>query len=212
MLTAFQTPRVDDGRSIQDHIVERAVQLVPEHYPWDERRADEEALRRALERDGFALAASVLRPVLPTDLRLPAQESEIERLLSKHDLATARGHLDQARDAHARGNWAAANAQIRTFLDALFDGLAEKVDPAAASVPSGQARRERLASAGFFSAQLNEWEASGKGFINGLIRRLHPEGAHPGLSGEDDSTFRLHLVMLTARFFLTRFDEGSGSP
>ena len=31
-------------------------------------------------------------------------------------------------------------------------------------------------------------------------------GAHPGLSDEEDCTFRLHLVLLTARFFLRQLD------
>ncbi|TIT17485.1 MAG: hypothetical protein E5W70_32070 [Mesorhizobium sp.] len=46
----------------------------------------------------------------------------------------------------------------------------------------------------------------GKNFINGLMKRLHPQGAHPGLSDEDDSTFRLHIVLLSARLLLTRYD------
>lgn len=33
---------------------------------------------------------------------------------------------------------------------------------------------------------------------------LHTEGAHPGLSDEDHSTFRLHIVLVTARIFLRR--------
>jgi len=33
-------------------------------------------------------------------------------------------------------------------------------------------------------------------------RRLHHHGAHPSLSDENDSTFRLHLVLLVARLLL----------
>jgi hypothetical protein len=53
---------------------------------------------------------------------------------------------------------------------------------------------------------LNEWDDNGLGFVNGLVKRLHPHGSHPGLSDQDDSTFRLHTVLLTARLFLVRFD------
>jgi hypothetical protein len=42
--------------------------------------------------------------------------------------------------------------------------------------------------------------------MNGLANRLHPKGSHPGLSDNEDSTFRLHVVLLTARLLLTRFD------
>jgi hypothetical protein len=33
---------------------------------------------------------------------------------------------------------------------------------------------------------------------------LHTDGSHPGLSDEDHSTFRLHIVLVTARTFLRR--------
>jgi hypothetical protein len=40
--------------------------------------------------------------------------------------------------------------------------------------------------------------------MQAFFRRLHPAGSHPGLSDEDDSTFRLHLVLLVARNLLRR--------
>lgn len=81
-----------------------------------------------------------------------------------------------------------------------------KLDPSATTLPSGHARRERLASVGFLSTDLNEWDGKGLGFVNGLMKRLHPQGSHPGLSDADDSTFRLHIVLITARLLLARFD------
>jgi hypothetical protein len=129
------------------------------------------------------------------------------RLMTKYSLATPRGHLQQALDAHARGNWAGANGQIRTFFDALLDAIAESVAPTAAALSSGQPRRSKLASHGFLSIPLNEWADDGKGYINGLVKRLHPAGPHPGLSDEDDSTFRLHTVLLTATLLLRRLDR-----
>ena len=33
---------------------------------------------------------------------------------------------------------------------------------------------------------------------------LHTERSHPGLSDEDHCTFRLHVVLVTARTFLRR--------
>jgi hypothetical protein len=146
---------------------------------------------------------------LPVDVGLPKAESELIRLLEKHDLTTAKGHLDQALKNHANGNWAAANSQIRTFIESLFDDLAIKTDSDAANLKSGHMRRTHLANTTppLFERSLNEWDDTGKGFINGLVFRLHPEGSHPGLSSEDDCTFRMHFVLLTARFFLKRFDS-----
>jgi hypothetical protein len=134
-------------------------------------------------------------------------ENETTRLLQKHGFETAKGHLDQALDAHGRGDWAAANSQIRTYFDALLDNIAEKLDASAASLGSGQPRRARLGALGFLARHLHEWDDDGRGFINGLVRRLHPDGAHPGLSDEEDSTFRLHVVLITGRLLLTRFDR-----
>jgi hypothetical protein len=37
---------------------------------------------------------------------------------------------------------------------------------------------------------------------------LHTHGSHSGLSDEDHSTFRLHLVRVTARTFLRRLTYG----
>jgi hypothetical protein len=59
----------------------------------------------------------------------------------------------------------------------------------------------------FFLHGLNEWTGQGTGFFEAFFRRLHPQGAHPGLSDEEDSTFRLHLVLLTARSPLTRLAD-----
>ncbi|MFZ3328300.1 MAG: hypothetical protein WA231_21515 [Methylocella sp.] len=157
--------------------------------------------------DGFVVTEGTLRRSLPDDANLPAAQDELSRLLDKHAFTVPSGHLKQAIEAHADGHWAAANGQIRTFLDALFDEIAERFDPNTAWMGSGQPRRTQLAARGFFSRPLNEWNDDGRNFINGLFRRLSPEGSHPGLSGEEDSTFRLHVVLLTARLFLSRFDE-----
>ncbi len=205
---------VESGEFLQDALVENAVSRLP-GYGYDSESPGEDTsylppmaaeFLRGLERDGFTVSGGALRRALPVDIELPAAQSEIDRLLEKHGLTTPKGHLKQALEAHARGNWAAANSQIRTFLDALLDEIAIKLDPAAATLGSGQPRRTKLASVGFLSRDLHEWDDKGHGFMNGLAKRLHPSGSHPGLSDDEDSTFRLHVVLLTARLLLTRFD------
>ncbi|WP_380872086.1 hypothetical protein ACFB49_30320 [Sphingomonas sp. DBB INV C78] len=203
-----------DGTPLEQLVVERAVSLFPA--PRQSIFSTPapllpilEQFKRVLELDGFTITEGALRRILPADIGLPETESELMRLFAAHGLTTAKGHLEQAMDAHARGNWAGANAQIRTFLDALLDELAARVDPTAQTVSTGQPRRAKLAASGFLSVPLNEWADDGKGFLNGLTKRLHPQGSHPGLSDEDDSTFRLHVVLLTATLLLKRFDRGS---
>jgi hypothetical protein len=204
--------RLDDGELLWDKLVEEAVSLLPPtepEYPGQEPayvHPTSAAFLRALERDGFTLSGGVLRRALPVDIGLPAAQSEIDRLLDKHGLVVPKGQLVQAIDAHARGNWASANGQFRPFLEGLLDEITARLDPPVREPLRGHASRAKLASIGFLRRDLNEWDDDGRGFINGLMNRLHPEGPHPGLSGDEDSTFRLHVVLLTALLLLTRFD------
>lgn len=95
----------------------------------------------------------------------------------------------------------------RIALKRIIGGMAYDTDTAECLTRSGNQRRARLAALGFLSRDLNEWSDNGLGYLNGLIKRLHPHGSHPGLSDADDCTFRLHSVLLAARLFLVRFDK-----
>lgn len=205
--------QLEGGELLRDVLVQEGIARIPPAQPaaaWLGEPAPPpdyvQAFERALAFDGYILDEGVLRRSLPTGLKFPEAEDEITRLLEKHGFANAKGHLKQALDAHTRGNWAGANAQIRNVFDALLDDIAARLDPTAAVLGSGQPRRTKLASLGFLSRDLNEWSDNGLGFVNGLAKRLSPEGSHPGLSDDDDSTFRLHVVLLTVRLLLVRFD------
>lgn len=107
-------------------------------------------------------------------------------------------------------DWAAANAQLRSFVEELFDRIAEHLsDGKSEDLKTSHARRVWLAKSTppFFDPELNEWDLHGLGgFMQGFWRRLHPQGSHPGLSDEADCTLRLHLVIIVAEHFLQRFD------
>lgn len=198
------------GRPISEIVVEEAARLLPGAYGFDAQGGGRFAeFLRALERDGFAIDNGRLRRALPAGLDLPAADDEVHALLDLHGFETSKGHLDQAIDAHARGQWAATNGQLRTFFESLLDEIAVKLDPGSAGLPSSENRRQRLATLDppLLRADLNEWSADGKNFINGVLKRLHPDGPHPGLSDEEDSTFRLHLVLLISRLLLRRLPQ-----
>ena len=151
-----------DGEPLVNLIVARAAGLLPAEPQHSWSRVDPlspamETFMRVLDMDGYAVNDGMLRRTLPTHIGLPETESELMQLMNKYRLETPKGHLQQALDAHARGNWAGANGQIRTFFDALLDAIAEGVDPSAATVPTGHPRRAKLASHGFLSIPLNEW-------------------------------------------------------
>lgn len=179
--------------------------------------AEQQRLIRALALDGFVIEWSddygkppLLRAALPGDVDLPATDDEVHQLLKHFGFLVALGHLDQAIEAHTRGDWAAANSQTRTFVESLFEQIAHQIDAAeAAAAGSSENRRAWLAERGFLSKARNEWTNDGKNYVNGLLKMLHTEGSHPGLSDEDRSTFRLHIALVTARTFLRRLRNGT---
>jgi hypothetical protein len=177
----------------------------------------QQRLERGLARDGYVVFGGewndspTLRMALPEEIDLPATDDEVRMLLKSFGFVTAAGHLDQAVQTHTRGEWAAANAQLRTFLEGLFNEIAHHIDPTKASaVQNGVNLRQMLAdgSIGFLAVDRKEWSADGKNYIEGLFKMLHTDGSHPGLSNEDHCTFRLHLVLVTARTFLRRLQHG----
>ncbi|MER8986702.1 MULTISPECIES: hypothetical protein [unclassified Mesorhizobium] len=185
-----------DGGLLENVLVELAVQHMPSEepeYPWSEPVTLHPVyvpLKHALAQDDYAVVAGKLCRTLPEDIGMPQVQSEMTVLLDRHGFTTAQGHLDQALDAHARGQWASANGQLRNFLDSVLDGMSEKIDSSAAGLASGQPRRTKLAAAGFLSIPLNEWtmtaEGSSMAFSSGWLRRgrirgfRNPTTAHFG--------------------------------
>jgi hypothetical protein len=57
--------------------------------------------------------------------------------------------------------------------------------------------------------EYNEWNENNQKpqYIQGLMSRMHPHGGHPGLSEEEDATFRLQITLVTARLLLRRFRQ-----
>ena len=193
-----------DGREIADAIVEEAV--AAGHWA-----SEDEKLNRALNRDGYVIAESgneglVLQAMMPPVADLATASDEVHVLLGALGMQTAKGHLDQAIDNHGRGHWAAANAQLRSFVEDMFNEIARSLAPTEARGRNSESLRQLLAqiSPPFLSSDLGEWSPDGKNFVNGLFKRMHGHGSHPGLSEEDDCTFRLHLVLVAARHYLRR--------
>jgi hypothetical protein len=198
---------LDGNMTLGEAVVREAVNLLRA----EPRFPREIALGRGLARDGYVVTFGdygrdpTSRAALPEEVQLPETDDEVHQLLKALQFTTPLGHLDQAVEAHTRGDWAACNSQLRTFLESLFDEIARNVRPQdAAQRPTSENRRALLASVDFLAVNRNEWTSDGRNYINGLFKRLHTEGSHPGLSNEDHSTFRLHVVLITARTFLRR--------
>ena len=195
---------VDGQMTMTEAVIREAVKLLPAT-----NETERESFLRGLARDGYVVeelsGLPFLRAALPDEIDLPVADDEVHVLLKHFTFLTSLGHLDQAIDAHARGDWAAANAQMRTFLEGLFDEIARHEFPTEIeNRKTSENRRNLLAEKGFLSSARNEMTTDGKSFISGLFKMLHSDGSHPGLSDEDHSTFRLHLVLITARTVLRR--------
>lgn len=167
-------------------------------------------LRRGLALDGFVPFWDIgeqrytIIAALPSIVAFTGASDEVHSLIADLAFTTPSGHLMQAIDAHARGDWAAANSQIRTFFESLLDEIAFRLQIDPNRQLTSENRRAALGSLGFLSQQRNEWSTDGKNYVNGLFRMLHTEGSHPGLSDEEHCTFRLQTALVTARMFLRR--------
>jgi hypothetical protein len=170
-------------------------------------------LNRSLKQDGYIIKKYddhfEIRKMIPEEIDIVSKMTELEELLVKHNFITTKGHFTQAMSAYNRSEWSGTNGQLRTFVESLFDEIAGKLGVIG---NSSDARRTGLSTTNppFFApcaptGSKNEWGSNG--FVNGFWKRLHTGGSHPGPSDEDDCNFRLHLVMLTANYFMKQFDN-----
>ncbi|MXW20208.1 MAG: hypothetical protein F4Z95_05335 [Gammaproteobacteria bacterium] len=209
-----------EGRmSLSEAVVREAVEVLRTESSW----APQENLEQALNRDGYSLLWEPasrwgqgnpprLVPAMPVEVGGQETEDEVRSLLGKFGFSTSTGHLDQALDAHARSHWASANSQLRTFLESLIEEISRHIGVAGVDTLTPDNLRAALGNKGFLSSKRKEWSADGKNYINGLFKMLHSEGSHAGLSDADHSTFRLHLVLVTARMLLRRLEAGGWQP
>lgn len=197
-----QNHKGPNNSNLAIEIIEYIIGKNSRNYSWD---TDYESLNNALKKDGYELTEKSVRQVLPDEIPVAQTENRLVDILNKYRFSTALGHYNQAIASHGRGEWAAANAQLRTFVEDFFDQIHSKIQ--AGNGSTSHHRRGELAKAGFFQADYNEYCNNGTGFIEGFFKRLHPEGSHPGLSEEADSTFRLHLILVVIHYYAERFDK-----
>ena len=160
---------------------------------------------------GTETAVELVR-MLPADvpeLDFREAESEIALLLDRHGFAVTRGHLKRAVSAFSRGEWSSANGELRNFNESYLNEIATGLGYAGSG--DSKASRDYLGDLQppFLLADYNEWNPNNQKpqYVQGLMSRMHPHGGHPGLSEEEDATFRLQVSLVTARLFLRRFDQ-----
>jgi hypothetical protein len=153
---------------------------------------DADALDAAFARDGFELKDADLGSVRP-----PAEPAD---RLAAHVLAlfgegpgfeVARTHYEQANRAFDRGDWEAANAQLRSACDAVYDTLAQH-HGCPAGKTGGKARQWLQAS-----ELLEPDEAE---LLRTFMAFASRAGSHAGLSGAVDSQLRRHFATALIAF------------
>ncbi|ERM19629.1 hypothetical protein [Brevibacillus laterosporus] len=164
----------------------------------------------SLRQDGFSIVDYKVVRQMPETVDLAGNKDEVFSLLDKHEFFVLREHLEQALDNHSLGKWAAANAQLRAYTEGLFDTFADKIFGSTVAGKTSNVKRESLGRTNppLLDPSLNELGQEGKNFSNRLMKRLHPQGPHLGLSSDEDCTFRLQLVLLTSSYYLKKFDRG----
>ena len=151
--------------------------------------------------------------MLPDDvpgLDFREAENEVVALLDRSGFAVAKGHLKQAVSAFQRGEWFSANGELRNFFESYLNEIAVALGYVGGG--DGKAKRDFLGDnvqPPFLLTDYNEWNANNQKpqYVQGLMSRMHPHGGHPGLSEEEDATFRLQITLITARLFLRRFSQ-----
>lgn len=154
-----------------------------------------------------------LKRMLPEEipeLNFREAESEIFGLLDRDELSVAKGHLTQGLSAFQRGEWSSANGELRNFYEEYLNTIAVKLGYTGQG--DSKAKRDFLGSGvqpPFLIPDYNEWNINNQKpqYVQGLLSRMHPHGGHPGLSEEEDATFRLQITLITARLFLRRYDK-----
>jgi hypothetical protein len=168
-------------------------------------------LANSLKRDGFIVVGKTIKKLLPVEIEEAKTESELMSSLDSFGLSQTKGHLEQAILNHSQGNWASANSQFRAFIESLVVEISRCLVPANEAKTFSQAIKllTETVNPPFFSISLNEIpkDKESDSFVFGLWVRLHPEGSHPGLSDEDDCSFRYHITIVFANYLLRRLAE-----
>lgn len=163
-------------------------------------------LSNSLRQDGFVIKGELIQKMLPEEIAEVRTENELEKLLIQFSFTVAINHLREARDNHARGNWPAANAMFRSFIESLLIETAKLLISSFSGNGASQAIKALAVELEppFLAESLNEIRKDRAGFVEALWNRLHPHGSHPGTSDEEDSTFRYHISVVLAHYLLKR--------
>lgn len=160
-----------------------------------------EKIEKCLALDGYQIESDKVLRTLPALPETIAIREKLEQKLLELGWVIPLKHLQHARANYAEGQWEAANASIRSFLQAIFDYIAEAMpDFPKDKLAAGGKRRQFLEMKGFLTKEEGE-------LLRALFKILHTKGAHPGLSNESDCSSRILMSIGIGWRALSRFLE-----
>lgn len=106
--------------------------------------------------------------------------SKIKKVLQARDLEITLNHFEQIPVLISNKNWEAANGQIRSFLESLFNDLC--------FLTLNKSKKGGDARIALQNANILSKEQAN--YIFSFMKLSHGSGSHPGLSNEDESTSR----------------------
>jgi len=144
----------------------------------------------ALRTDGYEIVNGKVIPAPPLS-SMGDGVGPLKTVLEEREWHVAKEHLTQALDNFQRGNWAACNSQLRSLLEEVFNCIAKDGLADIEKTLTGGNARKQLETTGVLSQKESQ-------FIQSWFNILHTSGAHPGLSTQEDTRWRLHVTAATA--------------
>lgn len=154
-------------------------------------------LLATLSVDGFELQDDKLVVTTPGPARLGPEVSAVEQNLSAYGLNVAASHYSQAVENLARGNFEAANGQLRSFMEDLFISICKA--KRSKNFKDARSALQHMKDSGFLEP--SEWN-----MYRGFWDSSQNNGPHHGLSDYSEALYRLHVGTAIARYMLRRMD------
>jgi hypothetical protein len=148
------------------------------------------ALVASLGVDGLEWAGDQLVPSDPGAAPLAPELTALEQELNQLGLNVAATHYRQAVDNCADGNFEACNGQLRSFLEDLIKGAAQRRGQQQEAGPD--AALQHLRNAGVLDSE--EWA-----IFRALWHGTQDNGPHAGLTDAEEARFRMHSATAAGR-------------
>jgi protein required for attachment to host cells len=172
---------------LEERFNERVVQAMPQL------RGAMRRLLDGLKVDGYELVDRQLVKTNPDAVPVAEDMTALVVELKARGWTVALTHYRQAVDNSTDSEFESSNAQLRSFLEELLTRAVVACNGQPSADPKGNI--DKLTN----SSILVKDEAE---FLKGLVRLSNTNGSHPGISTSDESRFRLHVTVASARWVL----------